>query len=357
MFSASLPGIGTGNSVYIRGLGSAEPFGNGDPAVATFIDEVYIGRLTINNLGLLDVGRIEVVSGSQGTLLGRSTSGGAIDVTMAPPGEGFGGYGEFRFGSYNEYIVRASLDMPLGSNAGLKLSGFWQDSNGYVDNTTTGENLNDNDGLGMRGALRVDFSDDVKWNVAVAYVQNDSETLLNFRCDPAAPDVCDGRSATTGLVEDTSSYAPLVISGAKARYGLGNESQSALLTSNLEWSNDAVRLNLITGFLQVNQQTALDFADGRALPDIADPHPVVRGYPLGGATVLSDGGYSQFSQEVRLTGTLRRPPVLGGGRALFPVERQQRYRRTRHRLGWRAAAVPDRRPHHRRRIFELGRLC
>lgn len=303
MFSASLPGVGTGNANFIRGLGSAEPFGSADPAVATFVDEVYVGRLAINNIGLLDVGRIEVVSGSQGTLLGRNTSGGAIGVVMAPPADSFGGYGEFRYGSYNQFTVRASLDVPLSESAGLKLSGFWQDSNGYVDNTTTGEELNDIDGLGIRGALRVDLAETVKWNVAVAYVQNSADNVLNFSCDPANPAVCDGRSATTGLSNSTSSYAPLVISGAKARYGLGNESQSALLTSNLEWSNDALRLNLITGFLQVNQQTALDYADGRALPDIADPNPVVRGYPLGGATVLNTGSYSQFSQDVRLTGT------------------------------------------------------
>ena len=304
MFVASLPGIGSGNSVHIRGLGTAEPFGNADPAVATFIDDVYIGRQTANNFNLLDAGRLEVLSGSQGTLWGRGTSGGAINVTMAQPGDVFGGFAEFRYASYNDYVMRAALDLPLGSKAGLKLSGFFQDSSGYVTNTTTGENLNDNDGLGIRGALRVDFSDDVQWNVAVAYVQNDSETLLNFRCDPAAPDVCDGRTATTGLAKDTSSYAPLVISGAKARQGLGNQSQTALLTSNLTWSGDAVKLALITGYLQVNQQYALDFADGRALPDVADPDPVVRGYPLGGLTVLSDGGYSQFSQELRLSGSL-----------------------------------------------------
>ena len=304
MFVASLPGIGSGNSVYIRGLGTAEPFGNADPAVATFIDEVYIGRQTANNFNLLDAGRLEVLSGSQGTLWGRGTSGGAINVSMTQPGEVFGGFAEFRYASFNDYVMRAALDMPLGSNAGFKLSGYFQDSSGYVANTTTGENLNDNDGMGLRGALRVDFSDDVQWNVAVAYVQNDSETLLNFRCDPAAPDVCDGRTATTGLAKDTSSYAPLVISGPKARYGLGNNSQTALLTSNLTWSGDAVKLALITGYLQVNQQYALDFADGRALPDIADPDQQVRGYPLGGLTVLSDGGYSQFSQEVRLSGSL-----------------------------------------------------
>ena len=304
MFVASLPGIGSGNSVYIRGLGTAEPFGNPDPAVATFIDEVYIGRQTTNNFNLLDAGRLEVLSGSQGTLFGRGTSGGAINVTMAQPGEVFGGFAEFRYASFNDYVMRAALDMPLGSNAGLKLSGYFQDSSGYVANTTTGETLNDNDGMGIRGALRVDFSDDVQWNVAVAYVQNDSETLLNFRCDPAAPDVCDGRTATTGLAKTNRSYAPLVISGEKARYGLGNQSQTALLTSNLTWSGDAVKLALITGYLQVNQQYALDFADGRALPDIADPNPRVRGYPLGGLTVLSDGGYSQFSQEVRLSGAL-----------------------------------------------------
>ncbi|MGL4541202.1 MAG: TonB-dependent receptor, partial [Polymorphobacter sp.] len=236
--------------------------------------------------------------------MGRGTSGGAIGVVMAPPAQDFGGYGEFRFGSFNHYVVRASLDLPLGAAAGLKLSGFWQDDNGYVGNGTTAEELNDRDGLGIRGALRADLADSLSWNVAVSYVENNSETLLNFACDPADPEVCDGRFATTGLAKTTNSYAPLAISGPKSRYGLGNESQTALLTSNFEWSDDALKINVITGFMQLNQQYALDFADGRALPDVADPVPRVRGDPLGGQTALNTGDYAQFSQELRFTGSL-----------------------------------------------------
>lgn len=304
MFAASLPGLGSGNSHFIRGLGTAEPFGNADPAVGTFVDEIYVGRQTANNFNLLDVARVEVLSGSQGTLLGRNTSGGAIGVVMAAPAESFGGFAEFRYGSFNQFVVRASIDLPMGEAVGVKLSGFWQDDNGYIANTTTGETLNDNDGLGIRGALRADFSDHLIWNAAIAYAQNSSENLLNFACDPSNLNLCDGRYASTGLSKTTNSYAPLQISGPKARYGLGNESQTALLTSNLEWSNDALKLNLITGLLRLDQQFALDFADGRALPDTADPVPEVRGYPLGGHTVLNTGNYTQFSQELRLAGSL-----------------------------------------------------
>ncbi len=304
MLAANHPGLGSANGYYIRGLGSIESNPAIDPAVGTFIDAIYLSRQTANNFSFFDVERVEVLRGPQGVLFGRNTAGGAINVVLNRPGREIAGYGEFTYGAYDRKTGRLSIDLPITAGVAVKLSGYIQDDAGYVRNTTTGQRLNDNDGAGLRAALRVDLAPGIEWNGSVAYVRADGENLLNFRCDPANPANCNGRFASTGLRTTTASYAPLVIAGEKARQGLGNRSETLLYTSNLEWGGDAARLNLITGYVELRQRFGLDFADGRAFPDVSAPVPVVRGAPLGGLTSLSDASSRQFSQEVKLSGRL-----------------------------------------------------
>ncbi|GGE15220.1 hypothetical protein GCM10011529_22040 [Polymorphobacter glacialis] len=304
MVGTNVAGLGSANAYFIRGLGNTETIATFDPVVGTYIDEIALGRQSANNFNFFDVERVEVLRGPQGVLMGRNPVGGAVSVVLKRPGTELAGYGEFTYGSYDRKLARASLDMPLAAGVGLKLSGYFQDDDGYAANTTTGEQQNDNDGAGFRLALRLDFAENFDWNGSFAYVRADSENLLNYRCDPRSPNDCDGRFATTGLRQATSSYAPLEISGAKREFGLGNRTDTLLYTSNFEWSSDAATLNVITGFVDLTQRYAIDFADGRALPNLAAADPVVRGFPLGGYTVLNDSKHSQFSQEVKLSGRL-----------------------------------------------------
>lgn len=78
-----------------------------------------------------------------------------------------------------------------------------------------------------------------------------------------------------------------------------------MITSNLEIAvgGDA-KLNLVTGYLDMAQKFALDFSDGRALPSLLVPSPPVRGYTLGGFVIANDGKHSQFTQEIKLSGSL-----------------------------------------------------
>ncbi|GGI82812.1 TonB-dependent receptor [Polymorphobacter multimanifer] len=304
LFGANNTGLGSANTYFIRGLGSVESVATFDPSVGTYIDDIYLSRQNANNFNFFDIDRLEVLRGPQGTLFGRNTTGGAVNVILKKPGTVLGGFGEVAYGAYNRVMVRGSIDMPLSSGIGFKLSGYYQDDAGYVRNTTTGERLNDVDGAGLRGALRFDITPDVEWNVSVAYIRSSGENAVNFACDPRDPANCSGRFAPTGLRKPTSSPAPLAISGRKAEFGVGNETDTIIAISNLEWRSEAATLNVITGVVDLQQKFHLDFADGRGLPTVADPIPAVRGFPLGGFGILNDGKHKQFSQEVKLSGSL-----------------------------------------------------
>jgi iron complex outermembrane receptor protein len=304
MVGANSPGVASSNSYFIRGIGSTQTLAGFDPAVGTYIDGVSLGRQNANNFSFFDVERIDVLRGPQGVLLGRNATGGAIDVLLRQPSDKLEGYGEFSYGAYSRYTGRGSINLPLNQSIAIKLSGYYQTDKGYVHDSSTGARLNDNDGYGMRLAMRVKFSDNLTWNGAVAYTRSTGANILNFDCDPANPANCNGRYATTGLRASTASYAPLAISGDKAGFGLGNAADNILYTSNFEWAGEHATVNVITGYVDLTQKYGMDYADGRAVPSVADPVPAVRGYPLGGLTMLNDGSHRQFSQELKVSGAL-----------------------------------------------------
>ena len=101
-------GLGSANGYYLRGLGNSETIATFDPPVGTYVDDIYLSRQNANNLSFLDVQRIEVLRGPQGTLFGRNTTGGAISIIMRDPGEEVGGYVEAGYGRYDRKLFRGS---------------------------------------------------------------------------------------------------------------------------------------------------------------------------------------------------------------------------------------------------------
>lgn len=314
-------GIGPVNSYYLRGLGITESIATVDPAVGTYIDDIYMSRTNANNLSLFDVERIEVMRGPQGTLFGRNTTGGAVHVILKKPGDELGGFAELAYGNYNSKLVRGSIDLPVSERLRTKLTGFYLESDGWVKNTTTGETLNDEETYGVRGALQASLGESGTWDLAFTNTSTTATNILNFECDPAKPSVCDDRYSTTGLRAHPGSAAsqfPVSISGPKAFFPLGADTDTQIATSSLQFDLGAANLELITGYVRIGQEFALDFTDGRASPSltygltpqgtvapttiVADP-PVTR-RATGGFVILNDARHAQFSQEMKLAGSL-----------------------------------------------------
>ncbi len=309
LFGSNNTGLGSANAYYIRGLGNTETIATFDPPVGTYIDDVYMSRQNGNNFAFFDIDRIEVLRGPQGTLFGRNTTGGAVNVILKKPSDKLGGYLEAAYGAYQKKMVRGSIDLPLSEGVQFKLSGYYQNDNGYVHNVTTGERLNDSDMAGLRGALQLKITDRLTWNLAAAYMRNDGENLINFTCDPNNPSKCNGRYASTGLLSSypagtVSPFVALGVTGRKANYPLGNKVDTQLYTSNIEWGGDDLTINFITGFIDLRQQYLLDFADGRGLPNVSVPITPVKAYPTGGYDILNDGKHRQFTQEIKANGKL-----------------------------------------------------
>lgn len=128
----SASAFGNSISASIRGLGQGDFSPALEPGVGLYIDDVYYPRLTGANFDLLDVERVEVLRGPQGTLTGRNSEGGAIKfISRKPSGEG--GYVSATYGSRNRINLRASADFKLTDSLFARLSGTFADQGGYVD--------------------------------------------------------------------------------------------------------------------------------------------------------------------------------------------------------------------------------
>lgn len=116
----------------IRGIGASDFAFNIDPAVGVYIDGVYLARSVGANQDLLDVDRIEILKGPQGTLFGRNTIGGAISIVTRDPSGEFGVRGDVTVGRYNSMQTRASVDLPISDQVSALITMDVKTRDGYA---------------------------------------------------------------------------------------------------------------------------------------------------------------------------------------------------------------------------------
>ena len=145
------------SAINIRGLGA--PFGltnDGlEPGVGLYIDGVFYARPAAATLDFLDVEQIEVLRGPQGTLFGKNTTAGAINVTTRKPSFTRASDFELNVGDLGFVQAKASITSPFGSKVAGRLSFSGTQRNGTVFNTKTGESVNDLDNAGARAQLLI----------------------------------------------------------------------------------------------------------------------------------------------------------------------------------------------------------
>ena len=109
-------------SAFIRGIGQNDFAFNQDPGVGVYVDGVYLARSVGSNTSMMDVSRVEILKGPQGTLFGRNTIGGAINIITRDPGPDFMAKMEVTTGSYNRLDVKGTADIPISDKLLTSLS-------------------------------------------------------------------------------------------------------------------------------------------------------------------------------------------------------------------------------------------
>lgn len=141
--------------INIRGIGA--PFGltndGFEQGVGIYIDDVYYNRIASASLDFVDVQRIETLRGPQGTLYGKNTTAGAINITTAPPKFEFGGKAEVTLGNLAFKQGKATVTGPLSDTLAARISASTTNRRGTIYNVTTNTHIQSIDNIGLRGAL------------------------------------------------------------------------------------------------------------------------------------------------------------------------------------------------------------
>jgi len=131
----SAAAFGKTMAASIRGIGQGDfNFAQTEQGVGIYIDDVYFANTFGSGIDLLDIDRVEVLNGPQGTLFGKNSIGGAIRLVSQQPTGDNSGYAEVTVGDYSRREVRAGFDVALVKDVlMLRVSGLSKDRDGYVD--------------------------------------------------------------------------------------------------------------------------------------------------------------------------------------------------------------------------------
>jgi iron complex outermembrane receptor protein len=252
--SAIAPGVNVAKNegfktvITIRGIGNeANQNAIANPSVSYHLDGVYVASPFALQTDFLDLERIEVLRGPQGTLFGQNSTGGGINViTKAPTFDEVYGSADLTVGEYNLIKARAAVNVPLSDAAAMRLSVMSNRHDGFTDNVANGQDLDDADSISARAKFLYQPSDTFSATLTAQIFDEE----VNGQ---AQKGIYDPTPGARYLAQDSlSSY----------------ELESQLYSLTLEWDLGSVTLKSLTSYQNddIAIQRDNDRHDYRTLP-------------------------------------------------------------------------------------------
>ena len=278
-----------GASFSIRGLGTSV-FNMGlEPSVGTYVDGVYRSRSgLIGASNLLDLERVEVLKGPQGTLFGKNSTAGVVQFISKKPEIGSaGGFAEFSYNNLDQIVVGGVANLPLGDNAAARFSANFHKGDGWIDEVNSGETYNDRDRFSLRGQLYFEPQENLNIRLIADYAKVDENGIWPVRLinDPNTS-VFNGPLTTaigTTLIDPADPSAHRVSSNFVSDY----EAEDIGLSAEINYDFGGAKLTSVT-----------------AIRDFEDSH--LKDNDFTGVDILNNQDtlpkVGLFSQELRLSG-------------------------------------------------------
>ncbi|MDR3505497.1 MAG: TonB-dependent receptor [Acidocella sp.] len=182
-----MPQFGTGQpSFAIRGVGTDfnDYASNNAPVVGYYVDDVAYPIPSMTQGQFFDISRIEVLRGPQGTLYGRNTTAGAINVITNKPTDHLTYGGSVEYGTYNNAILEGYISGPITDNLRIRLAGQTDQGGGYLYNRTTGQSFGNNATKNLRGEIAWDPTSDLSFLLNVHWGRDQSDGEASSLLDP-----------------------------------------------------------------------------------------------------------------------------------------------------------------------------
>ncbi len=264
-------------NLTIRGIGGG--------GVGAFINFAGIGQVPQNEF--FDLERIEVLRGPQGTLYGRNTTGGAVNIITRRPDADFGGDVSLQLGNYETVRVGGALNIPLSDNLGQRFAGYLQKRDGFTENIATGNNVDDRDQWAVRSTTSADLGATTADLVLGYFKENSSRareakrlctadpvlgcsaTSLGFDSPASQTTILQSLIGFTGVASGGLIYAgapnPADLRQVAADYDPTYDAEQFYATLDVDHDFGAVVLTSVTGF-NWNDSLATTDWDNAALP-------------------------------------------------------------------------------------------
>ena len=163
----------------LRGIGFNTINLSSTSTVGTYVDEVAYAYPIMNTGPVMDLDRVEVLKGPQGTLYGRNTTAGLINFITGKPTDSFEGSIKADLGNYQTYNFAGHISGPLGEGIAARIAFRSENSDkGWQVSNTRGERQGKVDKLGIRGSLAIDPADGTHFDLSVTWWQNKSDTVV-----------------------------------------------------------------------------------------------------------------------------------------------------------------------------------
>jgi iron complex outermembrane receptor protein len=167
-------GSSNATNIFIRGIGQPDALQTFDPAVGVYVDDVYLSRIRGSQLDLLDLDRIEVLRGPQGTLYGKNTIGGAIKFVTRRPDDTLRANASLAAGSYNQLEAKGTLSGPISRGFDIGVSVLGSRRDGFVEDSADDREYNNKKTFAGRAAVALNPTDKVRVDLTADYQSDDA---------------------------------------------------------------------------------------------------------------------------------------------------------------------------------------
>lgn len=175
-----------GSGLNMRGVGTVSFSDGVEQSVGTVIDGVVMGRQAQAMTDFFDLERVEILRGPQGTLFGRSTSAGVVNIVTRNPTREFEAIGQATYGNPDDLRLNAAVSGPLGPALSARVTGSYNRRDGFTRNLTTGRVVDGKEEYGLRGKLLFEPGEAFDLLLAADYGKTTS-TCCNLLLRTASP--------------------------------------------------------------------------------------------------------------------------------------------------------------------------
>ena len=163
----------TSFNLQIRGIGAAVTGASSEQAVGLHVNTVPLITSRLFEQEFFDMDRVEVLRGPQGTLFGRNSTGGSVNLFTRKPTDDYEASVEVQGGNFTAVRLKGSLNVPINDAIRTRVAAMYHRRDGFIENLGTGNDIDDRNLFAVRGSVQIDFTDDLQLDIMASYFRED----------------------------------------------------------------------------------------------------------------------------------------------------------------------------------------